>query len=589
MSVDVLRNGNRGRAEPIVAGLGAERLFLALGALLYLWVFATVVPSGDGLVYAWHIDAADVWLNPNHLLMDPVGYAFCKLLWGLGLPIETLDALKLISALSTVATLLLFHAVLIAAGVGSRWVRLSAVVGLFASRNFLTMAISEEFFMLQMPLLTAALLLLVKLELSQYAKSWVPAAMLGALLGIATAVTINNVLLGVVVVLWLFFSAPDRHQGLLRTSSTAIGAVVVTLPMFVIAYAASDTDGFIHWLVAYQGSEGEGSPGSLYGISLTPAGIATSFARLALNSFTNLLSIGYLGTMMKSLVFGAPLEIAPQPLRFVLGVVLLLTAVAAVLLLAWWMLRNFREQRLVRVALVWLAAYYGFNFFWDDSSDQFWFQILPPLWLLIALFAQAGLAQSELTRSGSAQSGLSQSGANPLATSAVTRQSGLWLLFVLAPTLLLANTLQEVAPKAFQDIEAHAAQHRALLREGDLEIIPGWDDVRWIGLDGSNPRITQVNLMTTAMLPASNPGHIATLFPAVESHLKAGGRVIIARVYDKDQDPRPWDQLRKLGWSREKLQQQFSRYEVRPLATIGDTVFRELRLKDEAARATQNQ
>lgn len=563
MSIDALRSGQWNKSAMQAAGAHWERLGLALGALFYLWIFATVVPSGDGQVYAWHIDAGKVPLNPNHLLMDPVGYGFYKLLTALGIDIDTLDALKIISALCSVATLLLFHSVLLAAGIASRWVRLCAVAGLFASRNFLTMAVSEEFFMLQMPLLAAALLMLVKLELSQYSRAWVPAAALGALLGLATGVTVNTVLLGVCVVLYLFLSADDRGEGLKRAAVTAGAAVLVALPMFLIAHALSGSDnGFLTWMVAYQGTEGESSPASLYGVSLTPAGIATSLARLALNSFTNLLSIGYLGTVMKSVVFGAPLEIAPEPLQVVLGGVLLITVIAAVLLLAWWIVRSFREQPLVRVALVWMFAYYGFNFFWNDSSDQFWFQILPALWLLLALFAQ-----SAIDRQGAP-------------AGAGTRQPGHLLLFVLVPTLLLMNTLQEVAPKAFQDMEGFAAQHRALLREGDLEIVPGWDDLRWIALDDTYPRIKQVNLMTAAMSPASSPAHISQLFPAVEAQLQAGGRVIVARVYDKDQDPSPWDQLRKLGWSREKLQQEFGRYEVRPLATIGGAVFRELRLKD---------
>lgn len=568
MSAGALRNGQEGSSVAQPEGLGSERMAIALTTLVYLWIFSTVVPSGDGQVYAWHIEAGNLVLNPNHLLMDPVGYACSKLLWGLGIDIATLDVLKVISALATVATLWLFHSVLLAAGIASRPVRLCAVVGLFASRNFLTMAISEEFFMLQMPVLVAALLMLVKLERSQYSLPWVPAAVLGAMLGIATAVTINNVLLGVVVVLYLLFAAGDRREGFKRAGITAAVAIAVALPIFLIAYAASDADGgFIHWMVAYQGSEGESSPASLYGIALTPQGIVTSLARLALNTFTNLLSVGYLGTVMKSLAFGAPLEIAPQPLRFLLGAVLLISVITAVLLLAWWMLRSFRTQRLVPAVLSWIVAYYVFNFFWDDSSDQFWFQMLPALWLLLALFAQAAL------RTDAASS------------VSLTRAPGLLLLFILAPTLLLANTLQEVVPKAFQDMIGFAGQHRALLREGDLEIIPGWDDVRWIGLDDSYPRVTQINLMTAAMAPQSSSTHISQLPSTVEAQLRAGGRVIVARVYDKDGDPRPWDQLRKLGWSRERLQQEFSRYEVTPLAVIGGTAFRELRIKDSTQAA----
>jgi hypothetical protein len=85
-----------------------------------------------------------------------------------------------------------------------------------------------------------------------------------------------------------------------------------------------------------------------------------------------------------------------------------------------------------------------------------------------------------------------------------------------------------------------------------------------------------VNLMTAAMKPAGDPEHIATLMDRIQRHLDAGGRVFVVRVFDRDDDPTPWDQLRKLGWPRERLQQELARFKPREAAVIGDVVFREL-------------
>jgi hypothetical protein len=522
-----------------------ERAGIASFVLVYLVVFATVIPSGDGQVYARHYDAGELVFNPNHLLMDPVGYFWCAALSPSGL--STLDALKWLSGVATVITLWIFHAVLLAAGVRSRLIRLAAVLGLFASRNFLTMAISEEFFMLEMPLLAWALWLLVRFDLAPMRHT----LLLGLALGLATAVSINNVFLGIALAGWLCFSAPTLRDGLVRATAFGGAAAALCLPVFIGAYAYSGRDGgFLAWMLAYGGENS--ATGQLYGLVMTAKGVLMSGARLVLNTFTNFVSIGTLGTVLKSVAFGAPLEIRPQTLRWVLGVVMLLAVMAVVVVLAWWTLRRWRSLALARVAVVWLAAYYAFNFFWDDSSDQFWFQMLPVLWLLLALYA-----------------------IEPAAGGAPRRFAPL-LVAVFAPGLLLLNTWAEVAPKALQDVAQYQREHHALLRDGDLEIIPGWDDTRWIALPDDGPRVTQVNLMTAAMKPAGDPEHIATLMDRIQRHLDAGGRVFVVRVFDRDDDPTPWDQLRKLGWPRERLQQELARFKPREAAVIGDVVFREL-------------
>lgn len=535
--------------------LRAERLLIALATAAYLWLFATVLPSGDGEVYARHIDAGEWVWNPNHLLMDPLGMGWVLALRSIDADFPALVGLKLISGISTVLSLLLFHCVLVESGIRSSTVRLLCVLGLFASRNFLTMAVSEEFFMLQMPLLIFALLQLTKILTRASAPTYGNAAMLGGSLGIATAITINNAFLGVALVLFLLLSATTLRTGIRRALVVAVAAVTTAAPIFLGAYALSDPgSGFVEWMIAYQGNE-ENASASLYGVSLTAGGVLSSLARLLLNTFTNILSIGYLGTVLKSMVFGTPLEIRFSVAKVALGSVLLLTIIALCAVLVRWLFHRWRSILLIRAALVWMAAFYAFNLFWNDSSDQFWFQNLPIVWLLFALFASD--RDSEKVDS--------------------------WrhvLLIATAPILLVLNTSQEIAPLRFQDVDRYARDHTELFEPGDLEIVPGWDDARWLALDERETQVKQINLMTAAMRPVMDTEHISRLRELVQARLAAGHRVFVARLYDRDQDPKPWDQLRKLGWPRERLQRELAGFNNREVAVIGGVAIRELSLPE---------
>src|SRR5258708_39247900 len=53
--------------------------------------------SGDGLGYAWRIAAGTLTWNPNHLLLDPAGLLWHRLLIELGSTRPIVDQLKLLS------------------------------------------------------------------------------------------------------------------------------------------------------------------------------------------------------------------------------------------------------------------------------------------------------------------------------------------------------------------------------------------------------------------------------------------------------------------------------------------------------------
>ena len=62
----------------------------------------------------------------------------------------------------------------------------------------------------------------------------------------------------------------------------------------------------------------------------------------------------------------------------------------------------------------------------------------------------------------------------------------------------------------------------------------------------------------------------------IDARLVAGGRVIVARLFDRDRGQMPWYALKEMGWPRERILQMLSGYCSRSYATIEDVVFQEL-------------
>jgi hypothetical protein len=147
---------------------------------------------------------------------------------------------------------------------------------------------------------------------------------------------------------------------------------------------------------------------------------------------------------------------------------------------------------------------------------------------------------------------------------------------------LTYNTLQMVVPLAFAGIAEKSAEHKALLQDGDLEIIPGWDDMRWMSIDDSYPAINRVILMELA-LGTDRAGRQMDQLPSIiNAHLQRGGRVLVARLYERDHEANPWYKLEKLGWPRSRIKQLLVSFEYRAVATIGGAAFYELRLRSIA-------
>ncbi|MCK5092492.1 MAG: hypothetical protein KAR30_08175, partial [Gammaproteobacteria bacterium] len=174
-----------------------ERLAIIIFIGMYLIAFNVTVPHGDALRIVRQIEASDLIWNPNHLIFDPLGYYWYSILNKLGVELEILGSFELISAISTIISLIIFHAVLIETGINKRSVRVIAVVGLFASKNFLSLAVSQYYFMVQMPFLLGALFFGIRFisDSRSGKKEGRYLYAIGVLLAIATGLEINNIVL----------------------------------------------------------------------------------------------------------------------------------------------------------------------------------------------------------------------------------------------------------------------------------------------------------------------------------------------------------------------------------------------------------
>lgn len=542
-----------------------EKLALSAVVVIYLAIFSTESPTGDALVYVNHVLEGNVYWNPNHLLMDPVGYYWHGLITALGSNEGPLFSFKLLSGLSAVISLVIFHSVLLTLGVRSTSVRIFGVLGLFFSKNFLSMGITEEFFIIQMPFLIAGLWFLVKWWMTpdKQQNFFNDLFLSGVMLAVASAVIINNVVVLFFVGLAVAFIRPT--PGKMNLGNPIVlwtGAASVCLPLFMLGFLLSGSDdGLLAWVTSYQGST-ENPSQQLYGLEWDAAGVLAAFARLSFNTVANFLDTAGLGTALKSLVFSYPLEYKINWLQLALNTLMVSMLVIGLAFVTVWILRTIRHANFLKILIIWILAYMLFNFFWNDSADQFWIQILPVCWLLILMYL--GSTTAELVSGHKDDPNV--------------QKNKIQLFRVFVGCLILLNTWQYSFPGAFANLDQKTARYMEIVKEGDIEIVTGWDDIRWFSLRDESKNIDRIVLMNAALGRDARFQNTRDMTEYVQANLMLGKRVIVARLYDLDSTARPWDQLSKLGWSRQALQQSFEVFGNRVIGEVDGVVFRELYL-----------
>lgn len=535
-------------AGPVnTARFWTERGLLAAVVGAYLWLLSTDAPNGDGWVYINSVQSGQFDWNPNHLYMQPVGLLAYRLVSALGLGWSVFTTLKVLSGLAAVATVVLFHATLCVAGVRSPAVRLLGCLGLLFSAQFISLAVAEEFFAIQMPVLAAVLLTAV-LWIQGRERRWLVA--MGLLLASVTLIQVNNAVLAALMGLFVA-SESRRSQGPWVRDGLAVWlpGLLVGLPLILGPYVATAYgEGLMSWLTSYQGQSGN-DRSALYGITLTPAGIARSAGALVYGFALTFVGLGDLGTVVEALVLRQPIEFTPNvPLLVATGLLFAVIAAGTLAMTLWWWRRG-RHEAVGRLGLVWLVAYLIFNFLWVDTADQFWAPILPPLWLLI------------VRRLSNRQDGPPPVGA------AVPRYP---VASLAALTVLLAavNTPTVGGVRAFTQVEANHAALLKLLQAGDLYITMGWDDIAWLALPEGRP-YERLSLMPLALRGRDDSPEMKALPDRIRAHLATGKRVVIARVFVRDREARPWEQMARLGWPRPRVIDLFAPFDPQPLGQVG--------------------
>jgi hypothetical protein len=545
--------------------LNQERIALLILTCIYLVIFNPELPHGDALRIVNQISNKSLDWNPNHLLLDPIGYYWYFLLHKLYGAITPLASFELISAISTLISAYLFHLILVNQKIDDFKTRILAILLLLGARNFLSLSVSQYYFMVQMPFLLYALYCLLNYFGNQNKpKNTSYLIISSACLAIATAIEANNILLIVIIGLVLSIKYRNEHSKINDALIFYSTSALVGFPLFFLGYSLSGSDvSFLSWGLTYAGSDSEEYK-QLYGLQSSLSGIVLSFTKLGFNFiFSNFVETSGLGIGLKSLVSNHPLEFNPDYLG--IGLALLAMPIIAILQLLIFIhfFKYYRSQKIYLFFLGWIISYLIFAFLWDNGGNIFWFQTLPVIVVIYAYYTQYVFNQRDSTK--------------PII------RNGL----LIAPVLLMTlNTNQIALPSAFFDIERGIARHNEIINDGDLEITTGWDKYQWMKKEAVEANFDKLLLMNMATKQKSNPQHISNLPQIVENHLAAEKRVVVARLYNRDSDSNPWYNLSRMGWPRAKIKGMLENYCNREIDRIDDVVFHEVYFCDKNVSKT---
>lgn len=263
-----------------------ERLLLLSATTIYLVVFNRTLPHGDALRVVRQIEQGQLAWNPNHLLFDPIGYGLFRAMELASLGLSPLGTFELLSGVATLTTVWLLHELFRRVGADRAYVRLVATVGVFASAPFLSLALSQFYFMIQMPFLVGALLLSCRLFLDEPdgRRGQLLLVSIGALLGVATAILFSNVLLVLFGGLALGLDRPSLWRWNARSALRVwYGAALVGVPVFLAGYFLAQTSaGPLTWLVSYQGDP-DSHLNQFFGLRWSASGVAQASGMVAFN------------------------------------------------------------------------------------------------------------------------------------------------------------------------------------------------------------------------------------------------------------------------------------------------------------------
>jgi hypothetical protein len=457
--------------------------------------------SADGIGQSGRFAAGSWRLNPNHLLFEPLGAAWQSLL-GPGAPREAaVDHLKRLSLLAGALAAALFRIGIASRLATSRFAANHATAWLALSSAFSRLWVSEETHMIQMPavVLVAALALLT-LERPTFRRGLAT----GMAVALAAACFVSNLLLAPALAVALSFRARWRAAGGVLAGTTTTAGLLFSAAWLLARPGIS----FLAWLTHYSGTR-DPRLDLAYGLQPTLSGIFHAAARAVYGAASALVDL-------------APAVAAIREGR--IEFFRLLACLAACAVLGYAAGRS-RKDPVSLLAAAMTAAVVLFGFLWDNSDDQFYFQ----------LAVVAGMVVARL----------------PLRPA----------ILVLSGGVLLWNVGDLVTRRVFYPRAERLAILRTELGDACLVVYPGYEDLESLLTLAELEKKGIRRLSVTSLATSHPPGEgLAELSAAVAS---CGNRpVALVDLYDTPPDQNPWQFLRRLGYERAKVQEALSRFPV---------------------------
>ncbi len=208
-------------------------------------------------------------------------------------------------------------------------------------------------------------------------------------------------------------------------------------------------------------------------------------------------------------------------LRVILGVLAFLAAAGAMLAGLGTALRRREEadRGALLILAAWLAAILGFGVFWNNSDDQFYFQLAPAFGALAARMT---------------------------ARRSLNRGRGLAIVLTLSLAGLLWNLIDVASDRVLYPRQERMALLEREVRGACLAVTPGFDEPELL-LAMSQAKVGRTSIANLAIgLPVAEG--LGLLHRRIERCLDAGGRVVLIDLYDTPPERNPWKYLRRLGY-----------------------------------------
>lgn len=470
----------------------------ALAWLVLSAVVLSLIPIGwvsaDGIGQSLSYAAGFQRWNPNHLLVEPLGVAWLGLLDPGFSRAEGVDHLKRLCILAGALAVGLFRFGVAGRLASSRLAANHGTTWMAAGSTFSRLWISDEIHMVQMPaVVLVAILVLRYLDRPTLSR----AALVGASVTLAAAFFLENLLLGPALVVGVLLRKRPAH------AAAILGAMLVTTALVFggIWAGSGSSQGPLEWLTRYSGGSQPSRVESAYGLQPGLAGLAESTLRAGYGAACALVDLAPAVAAFRD---GLPIEPA---------VILSLLAFIASLTL----LTGLKDN--VFLVGVWVAAVLAFGIFWNNSDDQFYFQ------LSVAFGALA---------------------------SRIPLRPALLALSLFA---LLWNVADLTHRRILYPREERLALMRTLDGAG-LIVYPGFDEIEI--LLQLEPRRSVSFTGLAVQYPA--PEGMRVLTAEIDETLKSGRPVALLDLFDTPRERSPWKFLHRLGYEHDEVLEVLGRY-----------------------------